>query len=121
MDLTIEQLKEMINNGNKIFTGISVEEGDLQNFDLYGCVFEGCTLGINFSNSTLRESKFINSNLKTCNFAGADLSGSTIEGNMLCSTDFYRAKIDKVIFKNNYYHSNKLELRDLERMVKESL
>jgi hypothetical protein len=92
MDITIDQLKEHIKNGQKNFIGITVEEGELHNFNLKDTTFEQCVLAVDFSNSEMI-------------------------GNMLCSTDFKEAMLGGIIFKDNYYHSKKLELIELERMI----
>ncbi|KQN98944.1 pentapeptide repeat-containing protein [Paenibacillus sp. Leaf72] len=76
MELTIDQFKELLEAGQKTFSGIEVEEGSLQNYNLSGCSFIECIFALDFSNASLKNSKFINSNLKTCNFTEADLTES---------------------------------------------
>ncbi|MGG4141489.1 pentapeptide repeat-containing protein [Paenibacillus algorifonticola] len=117
MELTIDQFKELLEAGQKTFSGIEVEEGSLQNYNLSGCTFVECSFALDFSKADLKNSKFINSNLKTCNFTEADLTESEWTGNMLCSAVFYKAKRDSIQFVGNYYHSVILEIKDLEKMI----
>ncbi|WP_341279187.1 pentapeptide repeat-containing protein [Paenibacillus sp. FSL H8-0537] len=117
MELTIDQFKELLEAGEKTFSGIEVEEGSLQNYNLSGCTFVKCFFALDFSKTNLKDSKFINSNLKTCNFTEADLTDSEWIGNMLCSAVFNGAKRDNMHFVGNYYHSVILEIKDLEKMI----
>lgn len=115
-DINIEELKELIRSGERHFKRICVETGDLIKMDLQNIIFEECILCIDFSNSCLANSKFLNSNIKTCIFRNADLKNSSFEGNAVCSVDFQGADIQGMVFQNNTYHSIILNQQDIHML-----
>ncbi|ANY67851.1 hypothetical protein BBD42_16250 [Paenibacillus sp. BIHB 4019] len=97
MELTIDQFKQLLEAGQKTFSGIEVEEGSLRKYNLSGCIFVECSFALDFSKADLTESEWT--------------------GTMLCSAVFNRAKRYSIQFVGNYYHSVILEIKDLEKMI----
>jgi len=66
-----------------------------------------CFVKASFRNSSLKNA-VIHSNVKTCDFSDADLSGSDFRRSALCATTFAGAKMDGADFTNAYNHGYEL-------------
>jgi len=112
--LNTEELLILFKNGQKEFHNIEVETGSLIVKNLEGIKFNECILAIDFTDSNLKNSVFMDSNIKTCIFKNSNLTNSKFINNSVCATDFKNAIIDNIIFEDNYYHSSKLLINDLK-------
>ena len=61
-----------------------------------------------FRGASLRNTAFVNANVKTCDFTGADLYGADFRGALLCATTFVGAKMDGARFGGASIHSHVL-------------
>lgn len=100
-DKTVEELKSLIEKGQKVFLNIDFGEGDIKNFDLTGVEFKECILAIDFEGSDLSGAKFVDSNIKTSSFRNTQLKNTTIENCAVESIDLTGADINSLKFLNN--------------------
>ncbi|MGO4375614.1 pentapeptide repeat-containing protein, partial [Paenibacillus sp. MCAF20] len=120
IELTINELKELIRSGHSYFSNIEViEVGEVINFNCDGLVFEECMMMIDFTGSSFRNAKFINSNIKTSIFRDTDLSDSEFINNSIDACVFSNANIEGIKFINNTQYSNENTIEDLIEMVKD--
>jgi len=112
-DLTIQDLITKVENGKKYFYRIDFGEGEAINRDFDNVVFKECIMSVDFSKSTFRNSKFLNSNIKCCIFNRSDLSNSTIENCSVERVELREAILDGIVFNNNYCYGTVLNQKDL--------
>lgn len=115
--VTVEELLEMVNKGQRLFSRICVEDGVLTEFNFSNLSFEECLFSVNFTDANFENTRFINSNLKTCNFSNCNLSNAVFDGNLLDGTEFLGASINEVTFINNTFHSMVLTEAHLAKMI----
>ncbi|NQX85132.1 MAG: pentapeptide repeat-containing protein [Flavobacteriaceae bacterium] len=96
---------ELIKSGKTTFEHIDLENIDLRNENLSGITFKNCFISADFRNADLSYTKFIKSNIKTCDFRNAYLTNGLMENVSFESTRFKGAKVDGFIFKDNHCHS----------------
>lgn len=75
------------------------ESFDEQNLE--DIVFENCSLYVSFRKANLRNAKFINGGIKTCDFREADLTNARFENVCIESAQFARSKTGNIYFDNN--------------------
>ncbi|WP_420869606.1 pentapeptide repeat-containing protein [Cohnella ginsengisoli] len=98
-DVTETEFINMLEKGQRVFNKICVEQGAFKGVDLSGLTFEECLFSVDFSDSKLENTKFINSNLKTCIFTDCILNKAVFVGNYLDGTNFSGAKVEGITFK----------------------
>ncbi len=103
--LSKAEFLKQVKLGKTVFEEIDIENIDLRNENLSGITFKKCFISADFRNSNLSNTKFIKSNIKTCDFRNADLTNGLMENVSFESTRFKGAKIDGFIFNNNYSYS----------------
>jgi len=111
-DKTVEFIKESYKSGQREFVDIDIEDGDLNNENLEGIIFDHCILAISFRGTNLRNAKFLNGNIKTCDFEGADLTNAEFRNLAVESTIFKNAKTEGIIFEDNGYFGYNLTQKD---------
>jgi len=88
-EITVHELLDLIAGGKRHFKNVEVLETiDKITAGFDNIIFEECILALDFTGSSFRNTKFINSNIKTSIFKEADLSYSEFIDNMVCSCDF---------------------------------
>lgn len=119
-ELTLNEFKELLRSGRNRFSYVEViESGEVHNYNLDGIVFEECILMIDFSGSTFRNAKIINSNIKTSIFRNSNLSNSEFINNSIEGCVFSNANISGIKFINNTQYSSENTLEDLIEMINE--
>lgn len=119
-ELSLNEFKELLRSGRNHFSNVEViESGEIHNYNLDGMMFEECILMIDFSGSTFRNAKIINSNIKTCIFRDSDLSNSEFINNSIEGCVFSNAEIAGIKFINNTQYSSENTLDDLVEMIYE--
>jgi uncharacterized protein YjbI with pentapeptide repeats len=99
---TVEDFLKAYANGQRTFYELEFESGEnLTNIIFDNSNFINCWFCADFSNSSFKNCKFIDCNLKTSDFSNADLSKSIFENCSVDSTIFVGAKTDNFAFKNN--------------------
>ena len=117
MDPTEQKVSELLSryqNGERSFVELDIENGDLRGTKLADATFENCFLTVDFRGANLRNSKFINGNIKTCDFREADLTHAHFEELAVDSTRFKGAKTKGLVFKNNYVMGQQVNQQDFE-------
>lgn len=116
-DITVEDLKMKIRNGEKHFYRIDFGQGIAKGENFDNVVFEECILCMDFSNSSFINTKFLCCNIKTCIFKDADLSNATIENSGVESINLTGAKLDGLVFENNGCYSGTVNQEDLYQFI----
>jgi uncharacterized protein YjbI with pentapeptide repeats len=116
-DITKTEFIDMLEKGRKVFNRICIEESTFKGFNLSGLTFEECLFAVDFSDSTFENTKFINSNLKTCIFTDCIFISAVFVGNSLDATDFSGAKVEGITFKDNTFHDTVLTESHLAEMI----
>ncbi len=95
--------------GERDFRGVDIDDqpGDtpLAGRCLDGADFSGAWLVVDFSRASLRGALFIEANVKTCTFDGADLTGTDFSRAALCAATFLGARLEGAIFQGAFHHS----------------
>jgi uncharacterized protein YjbI with pentapeptide repeats len=112
------QFEELYEMGERIFKFLELENRDLSNKNLEGALFEECLISADFSNSSLRNAKFLTCNLKTSIFRNADLTGALIQNCSVEATVFDGAVTDNFRFINNYCYSMVLNEKEFYELLK---
>uniref|UniRef100_UPI00403F085D pentapeptide repeat-containing protein n=1 Tax=Paenibacillus sp. FSL K6-1096 TaxID=2921460 RepID=UPI00403F085D len=111
------QFIDLLQQGQKVFYKICVEDGSLRERDLSSLTFKECLFSIDFSGSNLESTQFIDCNLKTCLFTKCILTHALFISNSLDTTDFSGAQVNGITFKDNTYHSIVLTESHLAEMI----
>lgn len=103
-DITIETFIENIKNGVLLFKGIAIEDYSftLENTILDEVIFQGCFVNINFKNCSMKNTKFIECNLKCISFENCDLSESIITECAIESLEMNNCNLNGINFGTNY-------------------
>jgi uncharacterized protein YjbI with pentapeptide repeats len=121
MQSSADQVQDLLDRyklGERHFVSLEIEKGDLQGVNLQNAVFENCCLALDFRRSDLRNSRFVNSNIKTCDFREADLTEACIEGSSVEATRFKDALTDGFVFRNNHCYSVTVNQEEFEEYFK---
>ena len=119
-EMTIKTLKDLVRSGTKHFKKVEVTEyGDIHFFNFDEVIFEECILSLDFTGSSFRHAKFMNSNIKASIFNETDLSHSEFINNSIDSCLFKNAQIDGIVFLKNTQYSSENTIEDLKEMVGE--
>ena len=113
----ISDLINAIKSGQEHFIEWDFKENDsAQNTDLSGLIFEKCFMFLDFKNSNLKDTQFIDCNIKTADFSGANLKNAKIKNCSVESTIFKGANTENLIFENNGYYGLTLNQTDFEKL-----
>jgi uncharacterized protein YjbI with pentapeptide repeats len=110
---------EQYQKGQRYFTNLDMENESFENQDLEDIVFEDCSLYISFRGANLRNAKFLNGGVKTCDFREADLTNSRFENVCVESAQFARAKKDNIFFDNNSSYGQNVTQADFNDWIKD--
>lgn len=72
---------------------------------------------LDFTGSSFRSAKFINSNIKASIFSETDLSNSGFFNNSIDACVFRNANIEGIIFLKNTQYSSEITIEDLKEMM----
>ena len=110
---------EQYQKGQRYFKDLDMENESFEGQNLEGIVFEDCSLYISFRNANLRNAKFLNGGIKTCDFREADLTNARFENVGIESSQFARAKTDNTYFDNNWAYGQKVTQEHFESWIKD--
>lgn len=96
-----EDFLEQVKLGRVYFENIELDKIDVRNENLSGLTFKSCYLSVNFRNCNLSFTKFIESNIKTCDFRDANLSFALMKNVSFEGTKFRGAQTNGFIFIDN--------------------
>ncbi|MCE3602705.1 pentapeptide repeat-containing protein [Massilia sp. P8910] len=106
-------------NGKRFFENLYIFNESFEGKILEDIVFQDCTLYANFRNANLRNAKFQNGGIKTCDFRGADLTGARFENLSVEGTQFARAITSRVFWENNFAYGSVSTQEDFESWIKD--
>jgi uncharacterized protein YjbI with pentapeptide repeats len=102
--MTVTEFFAAVEKGQRHFVGLYFEyEDGFSNKDFSNVTFEGCFLYLDFRNSNLSNSKFIECNIKEIDLRGADLTNSFMTKCLVESAMFKGANVKNFKFEENYY------------------
>lgn len=116
-DMTVDELIAKIKEGEKYFYRIDFGEKEVSNEIFDNVVFEECILSVDFSDSTFRNTRFLNSNIKCSTFLDSDLSNMVIENCSVESVVFEKSVMDGVVFNKNYCYGKILNQDELNQFI----
>jgi uncharacterized protein YjbI with pentapeptide repeats len=114
-----ESILEQYRNGKRYFSDLDLEKESFDYQNLQDVVFENCFLYSSFKGTNLRNAKFINGNIKTCDFRDADLTNAHFENLAVESAQFARAKTEGIYFDNNWAYGQKVTRADFDAWIKD--
>jgi uncharacterized protein YjbI with pentapeptide repeats len=119
-DISIEEFIQRLQNGEKSFRGIAVEDYSfsLSGFQLDGIEFVDSFINILFLNCSFKGSKFIRCNLKCISFTDCDLSNCEISECAVESLEIVDCKTDGIVFGTNYAYGLLIQPGDDGGMIK---
>lgn len=113
--LVLEQYK----NGQRYFSDLDIEDESFEGQNLEGIVFENCLLYARFCGANLRNAKFINGAIKTCDFRKSDLTNAHFEHLSVESAEFAGSITTGVYFNNNWSYGQAVTQADFEDWIKD--
>lgn len=113
-----EEILRSYNAGQRHFADIDLENENFDGQNLQGIVFERCFLYSSFKGANLRNAKFINGNIKTCDFREADLTNAHFENLSVEGAQFARAKTNGIYFDNNWAYGQQVTRQDFDEWIK---
>lgn len=110
---------ELYSQGQRYFENLDMENESFEGQNLEDIVFEDCSLYISFRKANLKNAKFINGGIKTCDFRDADLTNARFENVCIESAQFARAKTDGIYFDNNSCYGQNVTQADFDDWIKD--
>ena len=103
--ITKEEFLQRVQSGQTVFDDIDMENVDLSGEQLEHLTFQNCFLAVDFRNCNLSNTKFLQSNIKTCDFRNANLTNVVMKNVSFESTRFKGAITKGFSFIDNYCYS----------------
>jgi uncharacterized protein YjbI with pentapeptide repeats len=110
---------EEYKKGQRYFANLDMENESFEGQNLEDIVFEDCSLYISFRGANLRNAKFLNGGIKTCDFREANLTNTRFENVCIESAQFARAIIDGIYFDNNSSYGQNVTQADFDNWIKD--
>ena len=118
---TLEELLSAYSSGQRHFIDWDFDEDlSVKGLDLSDVSFESCFLFLDFRETKLINSKFIQCNIKTADFRDADLTNAIFKNCSVESIMFKGAKTKDLIFEENYAYGNTFGQDDFESFIKDN-
>jgi uncharacterized protein YjbI with pentapeptide repeats len=113
--MTVAEFFDAFEKGQRHFIGLDFEyEDGFSSKDFSNVTFEKCFLYVDFRNSNLSNSKFIECNIKEIDLRGADLTNSLMTKCLVESAMFKGARVMNFKFEENYYYGLTLGQDDFD-------
>jgi len=93
-------------------------QGSAGDRNLSGLTFEYCFMFFDMTGLNLRNTKFINCNIKIVDFSGSDMRNVLIRGCSVEGMSMIGCQIEGLIFDGNWYMGNQMTQEDLEWFTK---
>ncbi len=110
---------EKYQQGQRYFDNLDMENESFEGQNLEDIIFEDCSLYISFRKANLRNAKFINGGVKTCDFREADLTNARFENVCVESVQFARSTTENIYFDNNSAYGQLVTKADFEDWIKD--
>ncbi len=105
--------------GQRYFKNLDIENESFEGQNLEDIVFEYCSLYVSFRGANLKNARFINGGVKTCDFREADLTNARFEFVCIEGIQFARAITDGVYFDNNSCYGQNATQADFDHWIKD--
>jgi len=109
---------EKYRQGQRHFENLDMENESFEGQNLESIVFENCSLYISFRKTNLRNAKFINGGIKTCDFREADLTSARFENVCIEGAQFAGSKVEGVYFNNNSSYGQNVTQADFNEWIR---
>ena len=116
----VPYILESYQEGQRYFQNLDMENESFEGQNLQDITFEDCSLYISFRNANLKNAKFINSGIKTCDFRDTDLTNARFENVCIENALFARSKTDNIYFDSNSAFGQLVTKEDFEAWIKDS-
>jgi uncharacterized protein YjbI with pentapeptide repeats len=114
----VPKILEAYKNGQRIFKKILVFGESFNDQILNDVEFIDCNMYTDFRFSQLRNAKFFDGAIKSCDFREADLTNATFEKMSFEHAQFAGAKTDGVLWIENYAYGSITTQADFEEWIK---
>ena len=114
-----EWVLERYAEGQRYFSNLNLINESFDDRILEDVIFENCTLYVCFVRANLRNARFINGGVKTCDFRNADLTNAHFENVCVESVQFAGAKTEGVYFDNNSSYGQNVRQKDFDEWLKD--
>lgn len=114
----VNSVLEEYKNGKRYFIGLDIENESFDGQNLEGIVFDNCSLYVSFRGANLKNSRFLNGGIKTCDFREANLTNARFENLCVESSRFAKSKTDGVFFDNNSSYGQATTQSDFDNWIK---
>ncbi len=115
----LQYVVEQYKLGQRYFYDLDIENESFDGLNLEGIVFDRCSLYVSFRGANLKNSKFINGGIKTCDFREANLTNARFENLSIESAQFARSITENIYFDNNSSYSSLVTRSDFEEWIKD--
>ena len=115
----VPDLLEKYQQGVRYFDNLYMENESFERQNLEDVTFEDCSLSISFRGANLRNAKFINGGIKSCDFRDADLTNARFENVCIESAQFARSKTDNIFFDNNSSYGQLVTKAHFDEWIKD--
>lgn len=110
---------EEYRNGKRYFFDLDLENENFDDQVLQDIIFDNCFLYSSFRRANLTNSKFINGNIKTCDFTEANLTNAYFENLSVEGAQFARANIEGIYFDNNWAYGQVVTKAHFDEWIKD--
>jgi len=115
----VPYILEKYQQGQRYFDNLDMENESFEGQNLEDIIFEYCSLYISFRKANLRNAKFINGGIKTCDFREADLTNAMFENVCIESAQFAGSKTENIYFNNNSAYGQVVTKAHFDEWIKD--
>ena len=110
---------EQYNNGKRVFEDLDLDNENFDGENLEGVTFNRCFLYSSFKKTNLKNARFTNGNVKTCDFRGSDLTNAHFENVSVEGARFAGSKTEGIYFDDNWCYGNLVTQADFHNFIKD--
>ncbi len=108
----VESLIHRYATGERVFTGLELDDADLSGVNLAGATFHRCYLSATFRGACLRDVVFHECNVKSADLRDACLRNASFPGSGVCAIMIDGANLEGASFAGAYYHGHEIKEGD---------
>ena len=115
----VPYILEKYQQGQRYFQDFDIENESFERQNLEDIIFENCLLYVSFRKANLKNAKFLNGGIKTCDFREADLTNARFENVGIEGSQFARAIVTNIYFNNNWAYGQLVTQADFKNRIKD--